>query len=408
MNELRQTIHEPARRTRVRDECDVLIVGGGTAGFVAALAAARNGARTILIEKHGSLGGAMINGATALHSFFNMYRAFPDVERIQLVQGIPQEVVDRMAAAGGSPGHLEMSEGFDYDTVATCFDHETFKLVAFDMLEEAGVELLLHTLTVDAITENDAVQGVIVESVSGREAILAKVVIDCSGDGSVAHYAGAPTVLDAELPHRHAVAMTFGLGGVDLPRAVDYLEANDLLSQLVRGNKGSDTDDVIRIGFKLGNNPDFAAKMEAIGTWGPLSVSLHEGELTYVNTTRVTDIDPADVEGMTRAEIALRRQVAAMTDFMREKSAGLRARLRELDIDPSGRAPYPRRRMRDRPQHRGCGTGATLRRRGRALRIPRHGPSPRDQGRWALWHSLSGTVAQGRRQSAGGGQADYN
>ena len=264
----------------------------------------------------------MINGATALHSFFNMYRAFPDVERIQLVQGIPQEIVDRMAVAGGSPGHIEMSAGYDYDTVATCFDHEAFKLVALDMLEEAGVKLLLHTYTVDAITEGNAVKGVIVESVSGREAILAQVVIDCSGDGNVAQYAGAATVLDADLPHSHAVAMTFGLGGVDLPKAVDYLQEHDLLSQLVRGNKGSDSDDVIRIGFNLTKNPDFAAKMEAIGTWGPLSVSLHEGELTYVNTTRVTNINPADVEDMTRAEIALRRQIAQMTQFMRENLPG--------------------------------------------------------------------------------------
>ena len=332
----------------MRAECDVLIVGGGTAGFVAALAAARNGAHTILVEKHGSLGGAMINGATALHSFFNMYRAFPDVERIQLVQGIPQEIVDRMAAAGGSPGHLEMSEGYDYDTVATCFDHETFKLVALDMLEEAGVKLLLHTYTVDAITEDDAVKGVIVESVSGREAILAQVVIDCSGDGNVAHYAGAATVLDADLPHSHAVAMTFGLGGVDLPRAVDYLEANMTCSRSwCAGTRAATTDDVIRIGFNLTKNPDFAAKMEAIGTWGPLSVSLHEGELTYVNTTRVTNINPADVEDMTRAEIALRRQIAQMTRVYAREPARVRTRLRELDVDSGGRAAHARGRMRD-------------------------------------------------------------
>ena len=313
---------EPARETPIRARCDVAVVGGGTAGFVAALAAARAGAQTILIEQHGSLGGAMINGATALHSFFNLYKAFPGVERTQLVRGIPQEIVERMVAAGGCPGHVEMAEGYDYDSVATCFDHEIFKLVSLEMLVEAGVRLLLHTATVDAVMDGAALHGVIVETKSGREAILAKVCVDCSGDGDVAYHAGVPFRLDVDQPQSHSVSMTFGLGNVDLPRTVDYLREHGLLSQLVRGDKGSAHDDVIRIGFNLRKNPEFEREMEAMGTWGPLSVSLHEGELTYVNTTRVRGVNTADVEEITRAEIALRRQATEMAGFLKRSVPG--------------------------------------------------------------------------------------
>jgi NADPH-dependent 2,4-dienoyl-CoA reductase/sulfur reductase-like enzyme len=98
---IRETMETP-----VRYECDVLVAGGGTAGIVAALAAARNGAKTILIDRNGFLGGSMLNGAGPLHSFFNLYKAFPGAKKVQVVRGIPQEIVDRMVAAGGSPGHL--------------------------------------------------------------------------------------------------------------------------------------------------------------------------------------------------------------------------------------------------------------------------------------------------------------
>ncbi|MCL2318745.1 MAG: FAD-dependent oxidoreductase, partial [Treponema sp.] len=87
---------EEKLQTPVRYECDVLVAGGGTAGVVAALAAARNGAKTILIERNGFLGGTMLNGAGPLHSFFNLYKAFPGVQKVQVVRGIPQEIVDRL------------------------------------------------------------------------------------------------------------------------------------------------------------------------------------------------------------------------------------------------------------------------------------------------------------------------
>src|SRR5512146_2500008 len=129
---------EPAKKLPAR-ECDVVIAGGGTAGAVAAIAAARQGAKTTLIEMKGYPGGTVVEGGTALHSFYNLWKAFPGVEKRQVVRGIPQEIVDRLAKVGGTSGHAEMTTGYDYDSVCTAIDTEMYKLVVFEMLEETGV-----------------------------------------------------------------------------------------------------------------------------------------------------------------------------------------------------------------------------------------------------------------------------
>ena len=129
---------EPARKLPVR-KFDVVVAGGGTAGVVAAIAAARQGAKTALIEAKGYPGGTVVEGGTALHSFYNLWKAFPGVAKRQVVRGIPQEIVDRLAKVGGTSGHAEMAKGYDYDSVCTAIDTEIYKLVAFEMLAEAGV-----------------------------------------------------------------------------------------------------------------------------------------------------------------------------------------------------------------------------------------------------------------------------
>ena len=115
---------EPARKVPSR-EFDVVVAGAGTAGVVAALAAARQGAKTALIEAKGYPGGTVTEGGTALHSFYNLWTAFPGVKKRQVVRGIPQEIIDRLAAAGGTSGHAEMTKGLDYDCVCTAVDTES-------------------------------------------------------------------------------------------------------------------------------------------------------------------------------------------------------------------------------------------------------------------------------------------
>ena len=130
---------EPMKKLPVR-EVDVVVAGGGTAGVVAALAAARNGAKTMLVEAKGYTGGIVVEGGTALHSFYNLWKAFPGVEKCKVVEGIPQEIIDRLWAAGGTTGHVEMTVGYDYDSICTAIDTEIYKRVTMEMLDEAGVE----------------------------------------------------------------------------------------------------------------------------------------------------------------------------------------------------------------------------------------------------------------------------
>jgi 2-polyprenyl-6-methoxyphenol hydroxylase-like FAD-dependent oxidoreductase len=310
---------EEKLKTPVRYQCDVLVAGGGTAGIVAALAAARNGAKTILLDRYGFLGGSLINGAGPLHSFFNLYKAFPGVKKVQVVQGIPQEIIDRMVAAGGSPGHLEQEKGGSYDSVITMIDWEIFKGVIFDMMEEAGVRLLLHVMAVDTVRDGNFVKGVIIEGKSGREAILAKAVIDATGDGDVAAKAGASFI---KQHGTQKVGMPFGMTNVDMPRLVTFLEEHDMVNQIIHSDKDSKVDDIIRLGFELRKIPLFREYMDKTGIWGPLGISLHENNYNYINGTSIKDIDATDTETLSKAEVTLRKQVMTLSEMLKKHIPG--------------------------------------------------------------------------------------
>ncbi len=307
------------RQTPVRWECDVVVAGGGTAGLVAALAAARNGARTILVERFGYVGGTMINGAGPLHSFFNMYKNFPQTPKTQVVQGIPGEIIQRLIPLGGCKGHLEQEIGANYDSTATIIDWEIFKDVILEMLQEAGVKILLHTWVADVVMEGDTLRGLIVESKSGREAILAKVVVDTTGDADVAYRAGVPCTNRFD---DSSVGMPFGMAHVDIPRAIRFFEEHDMIMSLVHADKGSDYDNVVRAGFTLRKLPEFDAFMSKSGMWGPMTFSYHEGVFTFINTANLRSVDATDVEAASQAEITLRRQVHQMAAMLKKYIPG--------------------------------------------------------------------------------------
>lgn len=314
-----QKFIEENRQTPVKFECDVLVAGGGTAGTVAALASARNGAKTILVERHGHLGGSMINGAGPLHSFFNLYKAFPGVEKVQVVQGIPDEIIKRLSAVGGCMGHLEQEIGFEYDSVATVIDWEIYKNVIFKMMQEAGVVLMLHTLISDVIIEESSIKGVFIESKSGREAILAKNVIDTTGDADVAYHAGANC--KNMFPDGH-VGMPFGMAGVDIPKACKYLNEKKIVFSMIHADKGSSYDNIARVGFNLGELPEFKEFMDEKGMWGPLTVTRHEGDFSFINTTNIKPLNAIDIMEITRAEIELRSQVVSMSEMLKKYIPG--------------------------------------------------------------------------------------
>jgi hypothetical protein len=273
---------------------------------------------TVLVERYSSLGGTMINGAGPLHSFFNLWKAFPGVEKKQVVRGIPQEIVDKMIEAGGSFGHVEMEQGYKYDSVATLIDREVFKAVALKMIKEAGIKLLLHTLMADVVKENNDLKGIVVESKSGREAILAKTTIDTTGDADVAFKSGVKCTI-----MKRAAGMPFGMTNVDLKRAVEFFEKKNILTALALADKGSDHDNIIRIAFELRKLEDFREFMKKWPLWGgPLTVSQHEDDLSFINIANTKPIDAVDVEAMTMAEMELREQVTELAGLLKQHIPG--------------------------------------------------------------------------------------
>jgi len=229
----KQTIREPQRETPVLERTDVLVVGGGTAGVSAAVAAARAGAQVVLVERYGSLGGLATGGLIAL------LLTLDDGEGRQVIGGLCQETTERMTAAGGA-FHPPASEWGSDDPelvkkyfrwglvwggssahhrvrYSVAFDPEILRQVLFELVAEAGVDLLLHMWGADAIVEDGRVRGVVFQSKAGRRAILADVVIDASGDADVLASAGCATEQVTVHPW-----LWFRMGGVaDVEAALD-------------------------------------------------------------------------------------------------------------------------------------------------------------------------------------------
>jgi len=187
------TITEPAREIPVIDEADVLVVGGGTAGLPAAIAAGRQGANVLLLERYGHVGGASTGGLVI---------TLPDDR-----QGvITRELEQRLLAVGGAAI-------MDNNWLAWC--PEKTKWMGLRLLEEANVRMLLHAWCVGCTTAGDNIDSVIIESKAGRQAIKAKVVVDCTGDADVAAFAGAPYVKGDETGQMRDVTMMFMMANVD-------------------------------------------------------------------------------------------------------------------------------------------------------------------------------------------------
>lgn len=212
-----QTYYEPARRLPVTRQTDVIVVGGGPAGLAAAIASARMGARTVLIERFGYLGGT---ATASLMACINGFRNQVEPDATQTVRGLAEEIVLRLKEQDGlgrspypqksystEPGRLEYSYAIDT---------ERFKFATLQLCVDAGVDLLFHTYFCDTIVTHGQVTGVVVENKSGRQALLGTVVVDASGDGDVAARAGAPfwqTHMDEAPRLNDAIMYRIALGG---------------------------------------------------------------------------------------------------------------------------------------------------------------------------------------------------
>jgi len=309
------TYEEPARKLPVR-RFDVVVAGGGTAGVVAALAAARQGAKTALIEVKGYPGGTVTEGGTALHSFYNLWKAF-DVEKRQVVKGIPQEIIDRLMKVGGCSGHAEMSQGYNYDSVATCIDTEMYKLVTFEMLVESGVSVFVNTLLTGAIMDGSRVRGVIVESRSGREAFYAKSFVDCTAYGDLSAFAGA----EYTEPNDYPVCNSVGMGNVCIDTYHAFLKANNAVGQLAHGMRSGQSDQIVRAGAERLDVPGLTEGARAIGM-SMVTTTVHDNYLMFIKCNFKMSVSPTDRDAVARAELEIRRRMAQAVELFRRHVPG--------------------------------------------------------------------------------------
>lgn len=301
----------------VVDEVEVLVVGGGPAGVGAALSAARNGASVILVDRHGFLGGNMT--AALINPLFT----FHDVTGRQVIRGIAEEIVQQVVQAGGAFGHVT---DLTFDNASmTPFDPEVMKVVLFRMMEEAGVRLLLHSVQVGVIRENEKITHVIFETKSGPIAIGAKLVIDCTGDADVAYQAGVPTVKGRDEDGVMQPASTFfRIGGVDFARLRSWMKENSrLLKDSPTAAEIDGTEVIALLGLKeqvlkaMAENrypQDAAPRILLYQLPGP-------GQLV-VNASRLQRVDGTNVFDLTRAEVRGRYQAWEILEFLKKNIAG--------------------------------------------------------------------------------------
>jgi hypothetical protein len=308
---------EPARKLPAR-EFDVVVAGGGTAGVVAATAAARQGARTALVEVKGYPGGTVTEGGTALHSYYNLWKAFPGCRKRQVVQGIPQEIIDRLAAVGGTSGHAEMSKGYNYDSVCTAIDTELYKLVTFEMLVESGVLACVNTLLAGAIVDDGRLRGVIAESRSGREALLANAFVDCTGYGDLAAYAGAKFTE----PNDYAVVNSIGVGNVSMEKLHDFLVKHDALTQRADGIRSGEEEQIVRLQGTPARLPaEFAEEARKIGM-SMVTTTVHDNYWMFIKLNFKMPASPTDRDEVAKAELELRKRQYRAVQLFREYIPG--------------------------------------------------------------------------------------
>ncbi len=302
-------VDEPARRTGVVDTVDVLVVGGGPAGLAAAVAATRHGARTLLVERYGFLGG--MGTAGGVTNFAGLYgRRGGTVQ--PLVRGPVDELLARIDALGGLN---EPQDGLQGRIRVRSYDVAAYKCAADGWLQDAGVHLLLHAWAVGVVPgEAGAIAAVLLETKSGRRAVRARQVIDCSGDADVAHFAGVPYELGDGAGDALYPSTMFRIGRVDAARAqaaIGEFKAIDALMAQAAGRYRFPRQGAI---LRPQRNPS---------EWRANVTQLRNAAGRAVDGTDALQLSAAEVEG--------RRQIVEYMRFLRAEVPGFeRAEVSEI------------------------------------------------------------------------------
>jgi 2-polyprenyl-6-methoxyphenol hydroxylase-like FAD-dependent oxidoreductase len=277
------TLIEPARQLPVSVSADVVVCGGGPGGFPAAIAAARHGARTVLIERSGYLGGLATAGLVA-----PILGHTADDSETPIVEGLLREITERLHALGGAPAWEETLPQWGIS-----FDAEALKVVLDELCAEAGVQVLLHTLVADVVMEQSRLRAVIVESKSGRQAVTGRVFVDATGDADVAFRAGAATTHGRPFDGKgESMGSFFHLAGYRPLSAERARELRELIEREMEDGR-----------FAFYNS-------------GFLGTNAFHADHTSANMTRFAG-NSDDAADMTQAEQRLRHDVWELVRYLR-------------------------------------------------------------------------------------------
>ncbi len=301
----KRSITEPTRETNVCYEADVVVVGGGPGGHSAAIAAARNGAKTVLVERYGHLGGMSTGGIV-----IQIPHMSAGADRI--IAGLCQEWIDRLDLIGGVLVPRKEDIGSSDEKLVSRWRHfmgnvnngriahtawvdpELLKCILNDMVEDAGVKLYLHSWGTQAIVNEGRLQGIIFESKSGRQAILGKVIIDGTGDGDLLPSAGAEFdgALDPKL-RSSMLALVFRLGNCDYQKLCDFREAEP------------------------GKWEELIKELTNVAGTRILPLPSPRNDVLWVNNW-IPDLNCMKVEDLTKLEVEMRKIMRRGHDFMKK------------------------------------------------------------------------------------------
>ena len=298
---------------------DIVVIGGGPGGLATAITAARQGSSVLLVERNGYLGGQLGSGLPFL--------AFWDKKKRQVIRGFAQEFTDRLVREGYSYGH----EYCPHHLSTTLIDPFYARILAFEMVKEAGVEVLLHCELSDVKTENGRITSVTVTGKGQHVELFADVFVDGTGDADLAYLAGAECEKGDENQMLQPPTLMFNLGGVDIDRFADYLEANpEQLPHAVIPNiqEGYNADFIrnTRSAIFLGLNP----LIEELRRKGECPISRDTvifikqpipGQIA-INTIRILNFDGSSLEDLSRGEMEAHLQIPKLIRMFKDNVPG--------------------------------------------------------------------------------------